>query len=912
MLRNMATTPARLQLYLFGSFRVEHTGKTTRLPTRKMEALLAYLVLFPESHAREKLAALLWGEVSDEQARGSLRKALTHLRGALGDEMVSADRQTVQLNPDTALWCDARALESVTKAREWASLGALNDTRAQLDALYRGDLLADFYDEWIFPLREHFRARVVETLLALTHGYRAQSEYARAVETAQRVLQLDAANERAYQQLMFCYVGLGDRHAALKRYEECVRVLENELGVEPSRETVALYQWVQHSSRERTANEARATNLPIPLSSFIGHQSETTALKQLLQADARLVTLTGPGGSGKTRLAIQTATDLDAFPDGVWWVELAALANAAHVVQQIAKTLGVRESTDEPLLETLQAFLRTKQLLLILDNCEHVLAEAARLANELLTHCAQLKIFATSREPLRIAGEQVYPVPALTVPRRDGWSYLDLLREFEGIRLFVERAQAVAPSFQLTEQNASAVAQICARLDGIPLALELAASRVKTLSAQEIAARLDARFDLLKDANRAAPPRHQTLRAVLDWSCELLSEEERVLFRRMAVFAGGCTLDALEKVIADTAPLSVLETLTHLIDKSLVTTSVQGATTRYSMLETIREYARELLENSDEEQVVRARHLQALLDFAEMAEVKLRGAEQSVWLERLDAELENVRVGLEWASAHDVERGLQLAGALEWFWNLRGHWSEGAQWLARLLAISHEPTRGRARARLAASNLCYWGEQDFAAAEQWLAESIAIYRALPAQNTWHLAYALALYGGALNDDEQTARAQAVLEESLALAAGLGNEGKWIRAEALLLHKRTPNPTQRRQNLRESAALFRELGDVAQLPVTLAHLAWNCSARGEYSMAQRYAADGMELTAAIGDTLGVAWYEKLFGDIARAQNDTARAAAQYQKSFEKFQALGNTKGMLEARESLDWARARLAP
>ncbi len=906
------TTQTTWQLYLFGSFRMERAGELIRLPTRKIESLLAFLVLYPDAHAREKLAALLWGDVSDEQARGSLRKALTHLRAALGDDLLLTDRQTVQLNPDFKLWCDVREFESVSPMRAWASLDALHDTRAHLDMLYQGDLLADLYDDWVFPLREEYRTRLVNVLLGLTQQYRAQSEYARAIETAQRVLHVDAANERAHQHLMFCFAASGERLAALKQYEECVRTLREELGVEPARETVALYNWIQQFSGERATSEALATNLPIPLSSFIGRQAETTALKNLLKSDVRLVTLTGPGGSGKTRLAIRTATDLmDAFPDGVWWVELAAIADAGNVAPQIAKTLGVREAADEPLLQTLKTFLQDKSLWLILDNCEHVLEESARVANEMLTHCAQLKILATSREPLRIAGEHIYPVPTMNVPRRDAWSYIDLLQEFEGVRLFVERAQAIQSSFRLTEHNAPAVAQICARLDGIPLALELAASRVKILSPQEIAARLDARFDLLKDANRAAPPRHQTLRAVLDWSCELLSERERALFRHMAVFAGGCTLDALNAVASDAKANSLLDTLTQLVDKSLVIATTYGATTRYGMLETIREYAREMLAAATEENEIHARHLETYLVFADTAEPNLRGAAQRIWLARLDAELDNLRAALEWASAHDVEKGLQIAGALEWFWNLRGHWSEGAQWLTRLLAISNAPTRGRARALLAASNLKFWGEQDFAAAQEWLAESIVIYRALPAQDTWHLAYALAMYGGALDELETTEGAQGALDESLALAAELGNEGKWVRAEALLLMKGKATASERHKNLQESAALFQELGDVAQLPVTLAHLAWFCSSLGEYAKAQHYAAEGMRLTEEIGDKLGVAWYEKLFGDMAGAQHDYARAAAQYQKGYERFQALGNTNGMAATRDGLEWARAQQA-
>jgi predicted ATPase/DNA-binding SARP family transcriptional activator len=903
-----------LRLSLLGSFRLERaTDGLIRLPTRKIESLLAFLVLHPEPHSREKLAALLWGEVSDGQARGSLRKALTLVRAALGNDIILADRQGVQLNPDFDLVCDTREFEHLLEIREFTTLDAMNTFSQQLETLYRGELLADLYDDWIFSLREEYHTRFVNALLTLTQGYRSQSEYARAIELARRVLDVDPANERAHQHIMFCYVGLGDRYAALKQYEECIAALEQELAVEPSPETQALAQWIQQFSGERPASEALATNLPIPVSSFIGRQRETTALKHFLTSNARLVTLTGPGGSGKTRLAVQTAMDLvDTFPDGVWWVELASLSDSVHVTNQVAKTLGVHETSQEPLVQSLNLFLQSRSLLLILDNCEHVLETSAQLAHELLSHSPQVKIMATSREALRIAGEQVYPVPTLNVPRHDALSYPDLLREFEGIRLFVERAQAIQPTFRLTEQNAYAVAQICARLDGIPLALELAASRANILSPHEIAARLDARFDLLKDANRAAPLRHQTLRAVLDWSCELLSTDERILFRRMSVFAGGCTLDALQKVIGDVDANSILGTLTHLVDKSLVVTTSQGTTTRYGMLETIRAYARDMLDNSEDSNIVRARHLTWFVQLAEYAQVQLRGRTQEQWLARLDAELDNLRAALDWAIAHDVEQGFHLGGALEWFWGLRGHWSEGAVWLAHLLAAAKERTAGRARALVAASNLKYWGEQEYAAAHILLAESIEIYRALGQEDTWNLGYALALDGGALSNLEDNDAARAALQESLDLSEPLGEAGKWIGAWALLfLAWVEQDIALRSSHLKTSVTYFRELQDLAQLQVALAHLAWCYLSQKNFAGAEAAAQEAFTLTQQIGDTLGMAWIQKLFGDCASAQGDYLRAAALYQTAFEQFERLGNQSGMRDAQNSLERVQSKLA-
>lgn len=907
-------------LYLFGSWRLERGGESLHLPTRKAESLLAYLELHPGAHAREKLAALLWGDVGDEQARGSLRKALTHLRAVLGDEALFADRQSIQLDPAYPLWCDVREFERVSKTRVWASLDTVNETCTQLTALYRGDLLADFYDEWVFAPRQECREQLLDSLLALTQEFRAHSEYSRAMETALRVLELDRANERAHQHLIFCYIASGNRHAALKQYEECERALREELDVEPARETQAMYAWLKQIPSAGASIQARLTNLPIPLSTFVGRHDETETVKHFLKSEVRLVTLTGPGGSGKTRLAIRTATDLICendsanllFEDGVWWTELAAIADPFNVIPQIAQTLGVREGADESLSDTVKAFLQSKQLLLILDNCEHVLSASAQVAHELLVHCPRLKVLATSREQLRIAGEQVYLVPPMRVPRREAWTYADLLREFEGVRLFVERARLVQPTFQLGEENARAVAQICARLDGLPLALELAASRVNLLSPQEIAARLDARFDLLKDTNRTAPPRHQTLRAVLDWSCDLLSNDERVLFRRLSVFAGGCTFDALNAVAGESETKNALfDTLARLVDKSLVTATTNGDTTRYGMLETIGEYAREMLDASGEADRIRTRHLDYFAQFAETAETNLRGASQGTWLAQLDTEMDNVRAALEWASANDVEKALQVAGALEWYWNLRGHWSEGAQRLTRLLTISREPTRGRARALLAASNLKFWGEQDFETARRWLETSVALYRETSPHDRWHLGYALALYGAALVQTGDNARAERALQESLTYANELSDAGSWICGWAHLFAAWAASEEgAAREHYETSIGSFRTLQDRAQLQVALAQLAWFYIRNKEFDAARAAALEGLAGVQMIGDALGEAWYQKLFGDLEMAQDHLQRAAAHYQNSFEQFQRLSNRAGMKAASASMELVQNKI--
>src|SRR5258708_24319566 len=374
----------RVHLHLFGSFEAILDDEPIRLPTRKIEALLAFLVLHPESHAREKLAALLWGDVPNEQARVSLRYALARLRQTLGADILIADREKVQLNPQFPMWVDAREFRVQN-----------SEDRIQN---YRGDLLADFYDDWILPQRERYHQEYLDGLLDLAQHYRSTSAYARAIETAQRILDAEPANERAHQHLMFCFVAQGDRQAALRQYEHCVRALREEFTVDPAPETSALYAWIKQTPGQVSSPAARITNLPIPLTSFIGRESEMAEVKRLLRLkdsgskappalDAtrlatRLLTLTGAGGCGKTRLAIQAATDLiDGYRDGVWWVELAPLADGALVPLAVAHALGVREVAGSPIHPTVLAFLRERQVLLLLDNCEHLLEPCGRLAD---------------------------------------------------------------------------------------------------------------------------------------------------------------------------------------------------------------------------------------------------------------------------------------------------------------------------------------------------------------------------------------------------------------------------------------------------------------------------------------------------------------------------------------------------
>ncbi len=436
--------------------------------------------------------------------------------------------------------------------------------------------------------------------------------------------------------------------------------------------------------------DAHAHNLPIQLTSFIGRAGEIAEVRRLLST-GRLVTLAGIGGSGKTRLATQIAAEvLEEYPDGVWLVEFAALSDSDLVPKAVASVLGVIDQSNRPMIATLTSVLRTKTVLLVLDNCEHVLAASADLAETLLRACPKLRVLATSREPLDLPGEAVRRVSSLSLPVPH--SSVEELRHVEAVRLFVERAILTQSSFAVTDQNAAVIIQVVTRLDGIPLAIELAAARMRVLTVAQLAARLDDRFRLLTGGGRRTLPRHQTLRAIMDWSYDLLSDKERELLRRLSVFAGGWSLDAAEAVTpgGKVEQSDILDLLTQLVDKSLIVVETREGEARYRLLETVRQYALDRLLESDELAQVRNRHRDWYIALAERAYPEIHTEQQEFWLQMLEIEHDNFRAALGWCEGGQKgeEPGLRLTGALYYFWHIHGHWSEGRRWLERALANS--------------------------------------------------------------------------------------------------------------------------------------------------------------------------------------------------------------------------------
>jgi predicted ATPase/DNA-binding SARP family transcriptional activator len=844
------------------------------LPTQKTTLLLAYLVLHQHCpHPREALAALYWGDVSDEQARHSLRTALATLRRYLGSDVLRADRESVWVNPDLSIWVDAGEFEEQARSAAGHEIAPL---RSAID-LYRGDLLPGFYDDWILRERDRYQALYLDLVLQMIQLHRSRSDYAAAIEYAERALACEPANERAHQHLIFCRLALGDRSAALRQYEHCRRALQEELAVEPSPETTALYRWLTRTPAR--ALEARITNLPIPISSFVGRTREMARLKEML-AQARLATLTGPGGCGKTRLAVQVASDLvDAFRDGVWWVDFAPLTDESLVSQAIARAAGVAEEPNVPTQETLVHHLVPRQVLLVLDNCEHLVDRIAQLAAVLLNECPRLTILATSREALGVPGEMLLLIPSLSYPLTGQFLPDEEPQDYESVRLLCERAAAVTEGWKLSDTNAAAVAQICQRLDGIPLAIELAAASLKVLAVQEVAARLDDRFGLLTAGGRTALPRHRTLRAVIDWGYDLLSEQERRLMSTLSVFAGGWTLEAAEAVGADgISSQQVLGLMSRLVDKSLVETAEEpGGGARYRMLETVRQYGLERLSEAGQVEATRHGHALFFAGLAERAESELRGPEMRAWLARLETEHDNFRSALAWSLAHgSAELCLRFAGALGIFWH-RGYLSEGCAWLERLLGRGKEaPPRLRVKAMVSASWLARdLGDYRRAAALQ--EESAAILRAVGDR----LALFDVLIGRGLlavyqNDPR---RAFANFNEALALAEEL--DYPWGRARALvnLAHAALFNlqwDAEARSRGEESLELFRQLDDATEQAHALIILGPGAHYEGDDRRGRRLVEQAAAICRQAGDRRQLAWATSVLGVMLRWEGRVAEA------------------------------------
>ena len=646
--------------------------------------------------------------------------------------------------------------------------------------------------------------------------------------------------------------------------------------------------------------QPRLNNLPANLTSFVGRTREVAEVARLLRA-APLVSLTGTGGCGKSRLAIEVGRVLiKEFHHGVWVVELAALSDPAAVPHAIAAALDVSEQPGVPMLATLEAALRTRALLLLLDNCEHLRSACGGAADALLRECPGLRILATSREPLGNPGETVWAVPSLSLPDPQHLPPLASLAQYEAVRLFAERAAASNPGFRVAEANARVVAEICDRLDGIPLAIELAAARVRALTVQEIAARLDDRFRLLTTSAPMILPRHRTLRAAMDWSHALLAEKERTLFRRCAVFAGGWTLEAAEDVCSGRGlgRDEVVDVQARLVDKSLVVAETRGQNARYRLLETVRHYSRERLEESGEGGCIRTRHRDWCLALAERAEPELRGPEQRAWLERLEREHDNFQTALEWSRiARDrAEPGLRLAGALCWFWFMRGSISEGRRWLEESLSAGHGASASVRAKALCGAGILAWRQDEYDCARSLLRRSFALSRRREDKRAMGFAYHWLAHIAETEADWRKARS--LFHNSLALCRRVRDA--WGRASTLnclgMLESSEGNYDRAAGLLEESLALFREVGDRWSLYSPMSGLGILCAMRGEDSRATALLEESLAMTRQMGHKTGIAIALVRLGQVVLRRGDHLRAAALYQESLALRQELGDKVGI----------------
>lgn len=679
-------------------------------------------------------------------------------------------------------------------------------------------------------------------------------------------------------------------------------------------------------------------NLPLPLSTFVGRKDQLVEVAALLRG-ARLVTLTGPPGVGKTRLALETAVhSANGYSDGAWLIELAGIGDPALVDSAAAAALVVREQPGRPVLDTLVARLARQRLLLVLDNCEHVVSACAQLAEALLRACPGVSILATSQEALVIPGERCWRVPSLSVPTASGTGASGDHARSEAVLLFCERARAMTPNFVLGDEIAPAVVEICRRLDGIPLAIELAAARSQMLSPQEIAGRLSERFDLLTGGSRTALGRQQTLRAALDWSYELLTAPEQALLRRLSVFAGGFNLTAAEKVCVG-QPLErgeVFDLLARLVAKSLVMSEPFGPQARYRLLETIREYARARLVESGEAADSRTDHADWCLEVAEEAETQLVGPRQRQWLERLEVEHENIRAAFEWdMTSRRTEQALRLAVALTLFWRVRGQFNEGRDWLRAANAANDgasAPLRAKAlwgsgllatmlgryddaiedlHASLALAEAT--GDAQLSGRALLLLGNCSLFIDGPATavpilersmtfarqscDSWCLAHSLALTGSAYNVRGDAGRAKEMLEECIAVAReaedrhclvsglnGLGYvalcQGAYGRAEALL---------------EEAVSVGRELGETYETAAALTDLGQLSVGRGDFSAARALLQEGLALAQETGSPDSIIYPLEVLGNLARAEGDPSSATLMFEQAQALARAAGGTAG-----------------
>ena len=930
--------PQAVRVKLLGGFSVSVGSRTIRQEewrSKKAASLVKLLALAPGHRThREQVMDLLWPDSARSRASNNLRQVVYGARRVLHSASGSREHylglkdEVLVLCPEGQLWVDADAFEdAATRARRSLDPAAY---RAALD-LYSGELLPeDRYEEWAEGRRTELRQLYLRFLIELAGLYEEREEHAAAIETLRKATSEEPTLEEAHASLMRLHALSGRPERALAQYERLRDALQRGIGTRLTETTRRLRDEIVAGRLLPTSpadaaqpgpSDGAKHNLPAPRTSFVGREREMVEVKRTL-AMTRLLTLTGAGGSGKTRLALEVARDLvSIYPDGVWLATLAQLSEGDLVPQAVATALQVPERPGQPLTDTLVEASEANELLLVLDNCEHLVEAAADLVDTLLDSCPHLRVLATSREPLGISGEVNWVVPLLSLPAKaneesNGEATIESLLRSEALRLFVDRARLRLPDFQLTKANAGAVTRVCRKLDGIPLAIELATARMGAFAVEQVAQRLDVSLDVLTDASRSAAPRQQTLRATIDWSHKLLSEAERTFFRRLSVFAGGWTLEAAEAVCSrgGIEEGDVLDLLGGLVDKSLVVAGAPtGGAVRYRMLEPLRQYAREKLEEGAEIDEVQNRHTAFFLTVAEKAEPELAGPRQSAWVERLEAEHDNMREALSWVLERgEGELGLRFVGALWRFWHMRGYLREGIRWMERVLA---EGKPAASSARVKALEGMGWLLQfkgDFERAETIYEEMFELSR--ESGDKGNIATALNSLGTVAAQQGDNERARALLQENLGVIGELEAEGdpatplkKFYLSNLLGYLAINDEGDYARGTIlwEESLALAREVGDHYWVGITLGNLGHvallqrnfeRAKARSEEALASanELGSAGVELVPTACLNLGLA-------TLGLGEHERARGS--FEEALVTSHEMGRTPNVIEALEGM---------
>ena len=928
----MATMHGDLRAHLLGQTRIVVDGRaiTEDAWHRRASRSLFLLLLSAPGHRlhRERAIDLLWPDLAPAVAGNALAKALHGLRRTLepdlldgpGSTFVAGDGETIVLRASVDTWVDVDAFEAAAALALATPPAARRARLREAVSLYGGEFLRDEPPgEWLLARREALHRTWSAAALALAEQDLAAGEPAATLPTLQELLDADPIDEAAHRALMRAFAAAGRQGDALRQYRRCTEAIGRELGLMPDEATQALAAAIAPASpvafpAPSATPFARRTNLPALPTPLVGREHDIAEIQALLwRRDVRLVTVLGPGGVGKTCLAIVGAAGMvDDFPDGVWFVDLSPLRDATLILPTIVRALGLQNDGRQPLPDFVRDILGDRRLLLVLDNVEHL--PAGTVVAWLLAQAAGVHILATGREPLRLRGEHEFVLSPLAVVEAEAAVSARAVAHTSAAQLFVERARAVRRDFTMTDANAAAVAEICRRLDGLPLAIELAAARCRELSTEALLARLAQPFAVLTSGTRDLPERQRTLRATVAWSYDLLPVDEQAVFRRLAVFVGGCALDAVGAIRAeaiDPSPdpeSSDLELVAALVDKSLLRWEADGLT-RLRMLETLRDFGLERLAEAGELAAAQDAHARHFLALAEVAAPELTGAGQAAWLDRLDLEYGNLRAAIRWMLVHHPVAALRLGAAIWPFWQIRGHLAEGEMWLRDALAQSVTASPAERTGALIGLGVLTRLLGDVTRAIAAFDAALALCRKVGDRRGE--AEALDHLGRTAYEAGDYNRAVAHCGAALALAQLLGEKALVARAlrnlaavalwrgdfaDAASLHA-------------DALALLREVGAPRELSSVLDHMGILAQHVGEHARAIALFEESLKNSRALGDMRSVAVSLINLGRASLIQGDAARAAAVGLESLQVMRQVGNVRGAAYALTILaeaEWA------